>query len=286
MPDATPAAAGPILRVAIVEDEPLAAERLRRLLRDYPGGRVDVTGEAESVAEAVAGLPTWAPLDLLLCDIRLADGLSFNIWDHAEVPCPTVFTTAYEEYALRAFKVNSIDYLLKPIAPAELYAALDSAQRSGRGRAETGDAPAPAATASSAALPAALTPELLAEVAAMVRARRSYRERLLSRVGDKLVPIDVSAVAFAQSIDRITWVYDFEGRRHPVSETLEQLEEALDPRAFRRLNRAVIASARAVEKLTAYSNSRYRAHLRGHAGEPVIVARDRVGGVRDWLAGG
>ena len=118
----------------------------------------------------------------------------------------------------------------------------------------------------------------------MVRGRR-YRERLMSRVGDKIVPVPVERVAFVRSIDRISWAYDSEGSRFALSENLDQLEELLDPARFRRLNRAVIASAPAVEQLTAYSNSRFRAHLRGHRGEPVIIARDRVSGVKSWLAG-
>ena len=263
----------PPMRVAIIEDEPLAAERLRGLLGDYPGpgGPVEVVAEAESVAEVIDAYPTWHA-ELLLCDIRLADGLSFNIWDRLRVDVPTIFTTAYEEYALRAFKVNSVDYLLKPIKPAELYAAL----RRFAERRTRPDETAPA--------PVAVTPELVAEVARMVRGER-YRERLLSKVGDRLTPLPVDGVAYFLSLDRITWAYGFDGRRHPVSETLDELDGALDPARFRRLNRACIAQARAVEQLTAYSNSRFRAHLAGHSGEPVVVARDRVPGVKAWLAG-
>ena len=114
----------------------------------------------------------------------------------------------------------------------------------------------------------------------------AYRTRLMSKVGDKLIPVRVDDVSFFESIDRITWAYAPDGSRQPVGETLDRLEELLDPGQFRRLNRAVIASATGVERLTAYSNSRYRAHLVGHKGEPVVVARERVSGVREWLGGG
>ena len=260
------------LRVAIVEDEPLAADRLRQLLAEWPGGTATVVGEAESVAEAIALLPTWTALDLLLCDIRLGDGLSFNIWEHAEVPCPTVFTTAYEEYALRAFKVNSVDYLLKPVKPAELYATL-----TGFGESLRENRPAAGPTQQ------AVSPEVIAQVMAAMRAPR-YRERFVSKVGDRLVPIAAADVAFFASVDRITWAYRFDGSRSPLPETLDQVEQALDPRRFARLNRATVAQARAIEQLTAYSNSRYRAQLSGHTGEPVIVARDRVRDLKAWLA--
>ena len=114
----------------------------------------------------------------------------------------------------------------------------------------------------------------------------TYRQRLMSKVGDKLIPVRVDDVSFFESIDRITWAYAPDGSRQPVGETLDRLEALLDPARFRRLNRAVIASAEAVERLTAYSNSRYRAHLTGHSGEPVVVARDRVQGIKEWLGGG
>lgn len=258
------------MRLAIIEDEPLAAERLRGLLVDYPAEEVEVLGEAESVAEAIAAIPGW-DLDVLLCDIRLADGLSFNIWERVAVPYPTIFATAYEEYALRAFKVNSVDYLLKPIEATELYAALDRFRENRR----------PAAPSA----PSAISPELIAQVAAAMRGP-AYRTRLMSKVGDKLVPVRVEEVSFFESIDRITWAYAADGERSPVGETLDQLEQVLDPVSFRRLNRAVIASAESVERLTPYSNSRYRAHLAGQRGELVVVARERVAGIKEWLGGG
>lgn len=150
----------------------------------------------------------------------------------------------------------------------ELYAALDRFRENRRA--------APAAASSSA---------LVAELASSMRDPR-YRERLMSKSGDKLVPIAVAEVSFFESIDRITWAYDAGGGRVAVPETLDRLEELLNPKAFRRLDRAVIASAGSVERLTPYSNSRYRAHLTGHAGEPVVVSRERVSGIKDWLGGG
>ena len=261
------------MKVAIIEDEPLAAERLRDLLGGYAPARVEVVGEAESVAEAIEGLPGWGA-ELLLCDIQLADGLSFTIWEHVAVDCPTIFTTAYEEYALRAFRVNSVDYLLKPVEPEALYAALDRFR----------ERFAPAAAAASSPV---LTPELIAQVVASIQRPPSYRERLISKVGDKLVPLACAEVAYFHSVDRITWAHGFDGGRQAVSETLEQLAGELDPARFARLNRAVIAQARAIEQLDAYSNSRYRVQLAGRkGGEPIVVARERVAEIKRWLAGG
>ena len=267
------------MKIAILEDEPLAAQRLRGLLADYPEADVEIVGETDAVAEAIEELPTWGA-ELLLCDIRLADGLSFNIWQHVEVDTPTIFTTAYEEYALRAFKVNSVDYLLKPIQAEELYAALSrfrkTSSRDERLARGSQDATAEAPV---------VTADLVAQVAAAMRTP-TYRERLMSKVGERLLPIRVADVAFFESVARITWAYAADGSRHAVSETLAELEAALDPGRFHRLNRAVIASAGAVEQLVPYSNSRYRAQLTGHRGEPVIVARERVSEIKAWLGGG
>jgi len=114
--------------------------------------------------------------------------------------------------------------------------------------------------------------------------RKSYRERLMSKVGTKLTPVYVSEIAYFLSIDRISWAYGFDGSRQPLNENLDELEKLLNPKKFRRLNRATIAQASAVEQLTAYSNSRFAVQLPNYKGEPVIIARDRVQGVKDWLA--
>lgn len=256
-----------LIRIGIIEDEPHAAERLVHLLKDYPSATIEVVGQTDSIGGAIESLPTWNA-DLLLCDIRLADGLSFTIWQHIDVTTPTIFTTAYEEYALRAFKVNSVDYLLKPIKAEDLFAALDQFRKLNDVQTQSSSP---------------LTSEILAEVARMVN-RKAYPTRLMSKVGDKLVPIPLAGVAFFQSIDRITWAYSFDESRHPVAETLDQLEELLDPSSFMRLNRNVIAQAEAIQQLSAYSNSRYRAHLTGQKGDPIIVARERVNTVKNWLA--
>lgn len=256
-----------VIRVGIIEDEPHAAERIVHLLKGYTTAIIEVVGQTDSIGGAIEALPSWNA-ELLLCDIRLADGLSFTIWEHIEVDTPTIFTTAYEEYALKAFKVNSIDYLLKPIKDEDLYAALDQFQKLN--------------AKSSIPVETKLSAELIAEVARMVN-RKAYRERLMSKVGAKLTPIYVSEIAYLLSIDRITWAYGFDGSRQPLNETLDELEQLLDPKHFRRLNRATIAQASAIEQLNAYSNSRFVVQLPKYKGEPIIIARDRVQGVKDWL---
>ena len=250
--------------IILIEDEPLAAERLRDLVLAYPNGTPKIIDFAESIEEAVEAIKKQAP-DLLLCDIQLADGLSFNIWSQTEVNCPVIFTTAYEEYALRAFKLNSIDYLLKPIVPKELYAAIDKFL-------DTKKNTNP------------VTPELIAQVAAAIR-QPSYRDRYMSQVNDKLTPIAVSQINFFQSAKKITWAINQDGRRFPLDPTLGDIESEVDPRQFFRINRAFIVKNSAVKQLIAYSNSRYRVDLAGYKDkDPVIVARDRVGKFKEWLS--
>jgi DNA-binding LytR/AlgR family response regulator len=253
-------------KIILIEDEPLAAERLRDLVLAYPNGSPEIIDFSESIEEAVEAINKEQP-DLLLCDIQLADGLSFNIWSQVEVRCPVIFTTAYEEYALRAFKLNSIDYLLKPINPEELYSALDKFLTS-------------RTTSSSQAI----TPELIAQVAAAIR-QPTYRDRYMSQVNDKLTPIAVSQINYFQSAEKITWAINQAGRRFPLDPTLAEIEGEVDPRQFFRINRAFIVKNSAVKQLVAYSNSRYSVVLEGYKDkEPVIVARDRVGKFKEWLS--
>ena len=254
-------------KIILIEDEPLAAERLRDLVLAYPNGTPEIIDFSESIEEAVAAIQKEQP-DLLLCDIQLADGLSFNIWSQTEVNCPVIFTTAYEEYALRAFKLNSIDYLLKPIQTDELYTALDKFLATKK--------------TSTAANP--VTAELIAQVAAAIR-QPTYRDRYMSQVNDKLTPIAVSQINFFQSAEKITWAINQEGRRFPLDPTLGDIESEVDPRQFFRINRAFIVKNSAVKQLIAYSNSRYRIDLVGYKdSDPVIVARDRVGKFKEWLS--
>ena len=251
-------------KIILIEDEPLATERLRDLVLAYPNGKPEIIDFSESIEEAVEALNKEQP-DLLLCDIQLADGLSFNIWSQVDVRCPVIFTTAYEEYALRAFKLNSIDYLLKPISPEELYAALDKFL-------DTQKTNNP------------ITPELIAQVAAAIR-QPNYRDRYMSQVNDKLTPIAVSQINFFQSAEKITWAFNQAGRRFPLDPTLTEIESEVDPRQFFRINRAFIVKNSAVKQLVAYSNSRYSVVLEGYKNnEPVIVARDRVGKFKEWLS--
>ncbi|RFP64742.1 DNA-binding response regulator [Hymenobacter lapidiphilus] len=257
------------LRAIIIEDEPLAARRLAGLLTQQPMS-VEVVGTAESVAEAEALLraPGTAP-DVLLLDIHLADGLSFELFERLEIRCPVIFTTAYDKYALRAFKVNSIDYLLKPIDPEELTAALQKLVQ----RRET-------------AAPAPLDAALLAQVLEQVRQPlKEYKSRFVVRVGEHLKAVPVEDIAYFASLEKATLLHTHEGRRLVVDYTLEQLEALLDPREFFRLNRAYLARATAIRDIIHYTNSRLQTILQPAPpdNDTVLVSREKVSTFKEWL---
>ncbi|QIL75463.1 LytR/AlgR family response regulator transcription factor [Hymenobacter sp. HDW8] len=260
----------PALRALLIEDEPLAARRLTELLRRQTPA-VEVISTAESVAAAKVLLDTLQPApDVLFLDIHLADGLSFELFEQTTVPCPVIFTTAYDQYAIRAFKVNSVDYLLKPIDAGELEAAVQKLRRS-RSAAQ----PATPATA--------FDPALLAQVLQQMQVRPAYKEQFVVRVGEHLKTIATEQIAYFFSLEKATLLQTRENRRFVVDYTLEQLEGLLDPRQFFRLNRTYLAQASAIQDIIHYTNSRLQTVLQHCPEGPVLVSRERVPAFKAWL---
>ncbi|WP_400190180.1 LytR/AlgR family response regulator transcription factor [Hymenobacter sp. B81] len=254
----------------IVEDEPLAARRLGDMLRRQQPP-VQVLATADSVEAAAALLETAAPPDVLFLDIHLADGLSFELFERVDVRCPVVFTTAYDQYALRAFKVNSIDYLLKPIDEDELQAALHKL------RALRAAAPAPAPAP-------AFDAALLSQVLQQLQPQNQYKKQFVVKVGEHLKVIPVEQISYFFSLEKATFVQTRENRRFVLDQTLEQLEKLLDPRQFFRLNRAYLVHHDAIQDIIHYTNSRLKTVLQpvGPEGD-VLVSRERVPAFRAWL---
>ena len=258
------------LRALIVEDEPLAARRLADMLARQSES-VQVLGTAESVAQAVELLQTGPAPDVLFLDIHLADGLSFEIFELAPVRCPVIFTTAYDQYALQAFKVNSVDYLLKPIDEEELAAAL----RKLRER-------LPAAQ-----LVPAFDPVLLAQLVQQMQQTTSsvaYKTQFVVRVGEHLKVVPVDQIAYFFSLEKATFLQTTEGRKFVVDYTMDQLETLLDPRRFFRLNRAYLAQQSAIQDIIHYTNSRLQTVLKPLAPDTqVLVSREKVNVFKSWL---
>jgi len=282
-----------MLRALLVEDEPLAARRLAGLLQRQ-AVPFEILGPAESVAQAVALLQAGPAPDVLFLDIHLADGLSFELFELVDVRCPVIFTTAYDQYALRAFKVNSVDYLLKPLDEEELRAAvaklrqrLPAAHDSAFGIKSSVSSTNPAAEA--APPPPALDAATLAALLQQLRQpapTATYKSQFVVRVGEHLKVVPVEQVAYFFSLEKTTLLQSTDGRKYVVDYTMEQLETVLDPAQFFRLNRAYLARQAAIHDIIHYTNSRLQTVLRPAPPEsegPILVSREKVSVFKSWL---
>lgn len=250
------------MKVLIVEDEKMAANRLEKLLKG-------LVPEAEVLArlDSIKRTAEWLAnnqADLLFFDIQLADGLSFEILEKVQVESPIIFTTAFDEYAIKAFKVNSVDYLLKPIDPVELEAALTKF----RNQYEKSRQP---------------MLDLSAIQKAMKQMTKRYKERFVVKIGEHIRTLEVAETAFFFSQEKATYLQNTLHKRFIIDYTLEQAQELLDPAEFFRINRKYLVSMRAIKDIVSYSNSRLRIILNGSDEMDAIVSRDKVQDFKRWL---
>ncbi len=251
------------MKVLIVEDEPQAAERLTTLLQELKP-EAHVVAKLDTVKRAVAWLKGNPTADLAFFDIQLADGLSFEIFEQVEVKCPIIFTTAYNEYALKAFKVNSIDYILKPVDKDELKAAFLKYDQLVRTPAD----------------PARMMESI---TYAMQMLTKKYKERFVIKVGEHLKSVEAREILFFFSLEKTTFAQTRDGRKHILDFTLDQLEELLNPERFFRINRKYIVAVDAMQDMISHVNSRLKLVLKTSDDDDVIVARERVQEFKDWL---
>ena len=268
----------PPLRILILEDEYPAAERLQRLLAQAAPG-AQVLAVLDTVAGALAWLASHPAPDLILSDIQLADGLSLDVFAQTVVACPVIFTTAYDQYALQAFRANGIDYLLKPLKLPELQAALGKLAALRAGSAPGAQAALPPATFATPNFPL----ERLLD--ALPQPQRPYKTRFLVRQGETLLPLPTTAVAWLASRHETTTLATHDGRRFVVDYTLEQLEKLLDPGQFFRLNRQLIAQLPAVRQLVPHLGGRLLVALAPAPSHEVLVSKERAGALKAWLEG-
>ncbi|MCC6411035.1 MAG: response regulator transcription factor [Saprospiraceae bacterium] len=252
------------MKALIVEDENAAARRLEKLLLEINPGMV-VLQRLDSVETAVAWLQNNPAPDLMFLDIQLADGSSFDIFEHVNISCPVVFTTAFDEYALQAFKVHAIDYLLKPIKSNELAAALEKYNR-------LYPAPAPDYNA--------LMDSLRKTGAA------KYLRRMLIKLGNSIKLVDMADAAYFYTKDKITFLVNKStGKRFPVDYPLDKLENMLDPDVFFRINRQFIVNIHGIKEMQPYSKSRVKVVLEPHTDQETIVSTERSADFKRWLVG-
>lgn len=247
--------------VVIIEDEMLAAERLQSLVKNYDAS-INVVATLESIEESVHWLQSKPHPDLLFVDIHLSDGHSFEIFKKINLQKPVIFTTAYDSYALDAFKLFSIDYILKPVT-AE---ALGSAMNKYKSIAGMG---APNYTMLSDAV--------------KENFNTRYKNRFLAKVGQRSFFLHADEVAYFFADNKIVFLVDKEGNRFIINFTLEKLEPLLDPHDFFRINRKMIIHSKAIEQVKPYFNNRLKLSLKGiKADEEIIISRERVADFKEW----
>jgi len=248
--------------IIIIEDEKPAARLLQRKIEKlgYP-----VSGMLHSVAEAVEWFSTHPHPDLIFLDIQLSDGLSFEIFETVEIKSAVIFTTAYDEYALRAFRLNSIDYLLKPIDEEDLRKAIDKFRER-------------QAVTTTGGLDLLAIRKLLDG-----DAKKEYRKRFTIRVGQQLKMIGIEEVECFYSENKGTYLHTLDNRDYLLDQTLEQVESELDPADFFRISRKFILPMKAIKEILLYSNSRLKVVLPTYRADEVIVARERVAEFKTWI---
>ncbi|HEY4788789.1 MAG TPA: LytTR family DNA-binding domain-containing protein [Bacteroidales bacterium] len=244
----------------IVEDEKVAAERLVGLIKKYDPS-VTVLGIVQSVSNAVQWLNTHPAPDLIFMDIQLSDGLSFEIFEQTIVKTPVIFTTAYDEYALKAFKVNSIDYLLKPVELNELKNAIHKFKEN------------------------SLSKEIPAQVFdnIMYSLTKNYKNKFVIKVGEHIKVFTTEDIQCFYSQEKYTFLQNISGRDFAIGYSLDQLEDLLDPSRFFRINRKFIVSSSSISDIISFSNSRLQVKLNSNKSDDLVVSREKVQDFKKWL---
>lgn len=250
------------LRIVLIEDEAAAVRRMRKLLAEL-GPDVQVLVDLPSVQEAVAWFNQHEPPDLAILDVRLADGSSFEIFKAVDVACPVIFVTAFDEFALQAFRVNALDYLLKPVKREELAAALDRLARVRTVRSMSALVQHEAAT-DKPTVPV---------------------KRFLVRVGDRIRVVEPDHIAYIHARQKGTYLRTTEGKDLPLDDSLDRLECQLAPDRFFRLNRQLIVNFKSIRELHAYSKSRVKVVLDPPFDEDAVVSSERSAEFKRWLEG-
>lgn len=249
------------MKVLLIEDETLAAERLQQLLTGIDPA-VELVGHLKSIATSVAWLNEHAHPDLILADIRLLDGLCFEIFQQVPVRAPVIFTTAYDQYAIKAFEVNSIDYLLKPVQEDKLRKALGKV-----------------------ALKVDQSVEIdYAALASHLRGtQKKYKSRFMVRFGQKILAITVDKIAYFYSEHKLTFLVTHDHKRYPLDQPLDDLVDVLDPHVFFRANRQCIVTFSSIVEIHPYFKGRVKLQLNPATAEEVIISSERSPEFKSWI---
>ena len=247
-----------MIKAIIVEDEGVAARKMQRLLeaREITVLKIVVSNEELAAVLSQGDLP-----DIFFMDIHLSDGVVFDLLAKAKIEIPIVFTTAYDQYAIKAFKQNSIDYLLKPVDEDELDAAISKFKKTQQ----------------------KVDFSALSNLLSSQNKPQNYKERISVRVGDKIRSINIQDVKLFYSSEKINYLHNLDGRSYPIDYSIEEIYQKLDPQQFFRVSRGYVVSINAITDVIAYSNSRLKVKIEKGENHEIIVARDRVKDFKEWL---
>jgi DNA-binding LytR/AlgR family response regulator len=252
------------MKVVIIEDEAFAALRLKKMIKKYDP-EITILAELESVAESVKWFRSNPEPDLIFLDIHLEDDLSFAIFEQVNISSPVIFTTAFDEYAIKAFKLKSIDYLLKPIVQEELAAALKKYDHFSGLHQQSVD--------------------LQSLYKLLTTSEKNYRERFSISVGSKIKMVEVADIAYFFVMDKGVYLRSLQGHTYTIDYTLDKLEELLNPASFFRINRKYMVNIASIANMVAYSRGRVKLELKPAADDAydTIVSIDRSADFKKWL---
>ncbi|MFH0756726.1 MAG: LytTR family DNA-binding domain-containing protein [Bacteroidota bacterium] len=249
------------MKVLIIEDEGFAADKLEHLLHEIDPA-IKVLAKLGSIKESVQWFVQQSA-DLIFLDIQLSDGISFSIFDHVAVNTPVIFTTAYDQYAIKAFQLNSISYLLKPIRKSELAESLNKYR----------------------SLRSAFSIDFDSLMAQLQGLKPDFKKRFLIQIGEKIRKIEVSEIAYFYVLEKGIYIRTFQGKSYPVEYTLDKLEALVNPSVFFRINRKFLVNMDAITNMVAYSRGRVKLDLKPAAedNQDTIVSIDRSTDFKKWL---
>ncbi len=248
------------MKILIIEDEEAAARRLHKLVMEIDSS-MEVVAELDSIESTLAWFKSNAQPDLIFLDIHLADGSSFEIFNHVKIEKPVIFTTAYDQYALQAFKVNALDYILKPLKRQELEQAIEKyRKRQGEWRTD------------------------YKELTKLLH-NKDTSKRFLIKLGQSIRVVDIQDAAYFYTESKITFLVTKDGKRYPLDISLEKVEEMADPQTFFRINRQFIVNINAIKEMYAYSKSRVKLELLPRCDLDTVVSTERSPVFKKWLTG-
>ena len=249
------------MKALIIEDEMIAAKALKKLLGEVSPG-IEIVGVLESIEDSVEWIEENPMPDVIFMDIHLADGSSFTIFDKVSITCPVIFTTAYDEYALKAFEVNSIDYLLKPVSKEALERAMHKLLTLSETRVNS---------------------DQVEKLLAQLGEKKKFRNYFLLPERDKLVPLSVSNVAYAYIEAKTVKMVTYDNKSYYLTQTLDDLIAQLDPHEFFRAHRQFVVARKAIKDVSVWFGNKLAINLIMETPERIIVSKARVGEFKFWF---